>query len=111
MVAARGAGPKPIPHKTLNAQNLAEAISFCLTEEALEAAKQISYSMQSELGVRTAVNSFHTNLPIEKLSCDILSDQPAPWTYKHKGKSIKLSKLAVEILSTKHQFEIKILTM
>ncbi|CZR62698.1 related to sterol glucosyltransferase [Phialocephala subalpina] len=113
MVAARGAGPKPIPHKTLNVENLAAAISFCLTPEANSAAKEIAYQMQLESGVKTAVNSFHANLPIEKLSCDIISDQPASWTYKRKGKSLKLSKLAVEILSEgrTHGFDAKKLAL
>jgi hypothetical protein len=97
MVAARGAGPKPIPHKTLDVQNLADAISFCMTREASLAAKEIA-CQKLESGVKTAVNSFHAKLPNEKLSCDIISDQPAAWTYKRNGKSLKLSKLAVEIL-------------
>lgn len=107
MVAARGAGPKPIPHKQLNAQNLADAITFCLTPEANNAAQEIAYSMQQESGVRTAVQSFHANLPFETLTCDILPDHPASWIYKRKKKSLKLSKVAVEILITNPQFESK----
>jgi UDP:flavonoid glycosyltransferase YjiC (YdhE family) len=34
MVAAVGAGPNPIPHKSLTSQNLTDAISFCLNPEA-----------------------------------------------------------------------------
>lgn len=109
MVAARGAGPKPIPHKQLTAQNLSEAITFCLTPSAHEAAQEIAHSMQKESGVRTAVNSFHANLPLEKLTCDILPNQPASWLYKRKSKNIamKLSKLAVEMLTSTHGLETK----
>jgi hypothetical protein len=99
MVAVAGAGAKPIPHKSLTAENLAEAISYCLTPQALAAAQEISTRMRSESGVRTAVNSFHANLPIERLSCNLLPDQPAAWTYKRKQKPIKLSKVAMELLS------------
>ncbi|KAE9377348.1 glycosyltransferase family 1 protein [Stipitochalara longipes BDJ] len=98
MVAIAGAGPKPIPHKSLTTQNLAGAISYCLTPQALTAAQGIAARMRIESGVRTAVNSFHANLPIERLRCDLLSDQPAAWTYKRKQKSLKLSKVATQFL-------------
>jgi hypothetical protein len=99
MVAAAGAGPKPIPHKSLNAQNLAEAISYCFTPQALTAAAEITSKMSTEAGVSAAVNSFHANLPLERLQYDLIPDQPAAWEWKKKQKSVKLSKAAVEILS------------
>ena len=74
MVAAAGAGPEPIPQKQLNAQNLSEAIQFCLTSEAATAAAKIAIRMKRESGVTTAVRSFHANLPLESLRCDILGD-------------------------------------
>ncbi|KAH6677700.1 hypothetical protein B0J14DRAFT_536407 [Halenospora varia] len=98
MVAAAGAGPTPIPHKTLNVQTLTEAISFCLTPEASQAAYEISVKMSTETGVHTAVQSFHSNLPLETLSCDILHNQPAAWRYKRKNKTLKLSKVSAELL-------------
>ncbi|KAJ7740943.1 sterol glucosyltransferase [Mycena maculata] len=98
MVAAAGAGPKPIPHKSLDARNLAEAITFCLTPEAAAAARTIAQKMQSESGVKTAVDSFHANLPLERLKCDILPNRPAAWAIKKGKGKIRLSKLAAEIL-------------
>ncbi|KAH7041926.1 hypothetical protein B0J12DRAFT_720801 [Macrophomina phaseolina] len=101
MVAAAGAGPGPIPHRTLTANCLAEAIRFCLTAEASAAARRIADKMRVESGVKAAVESFHANLPIERLRCELLPDQPAAWTLS-KGKSkksIKLSKLAAEVLT------------
>ncbi|KAJ7472257.1 hypothetical protein B0H11DRAFT_2038236 [Mycena galericulata] len=98
MVAAAGAGPKPIPHKALNASNLAEAISFCLTPEATAAARTIADKMRSESGVKTAVDCFHANLPLERLPCDILPNRPAAWTIKKGKGKIRLSKLAAEVL-------------
>jgi hypothetical protein len=99
MVAAASAGPKPIPYKALTAQNLADAISYCLTPQAAAAAQEIAVKMRTESGVRAAVNSFHANLPVERLPCDLLPDQPAVWIYKRKQKSLKLSKVAAELLS------------
>jgi hypothetical protein len=96
MVATAGAGPSPIHHKSLNSQNLAEALTFCLLPTTLEAAQEISATMATEHGVEAAAHSFHANLPIDMMQCDILADRPATWM--HKKFSIKLSKLAAHIL-------------
>jgi len=98
MVHTSGAGPAPIPFKQLNTQNLADAIRFCLTPEASTAAQQIADKMARESGVRRAVASFHANLPMKNMRCDILSNLPAVWLYERKGKSMKLSKMAAEML-------------
>lgn len=99
MVATAGAGPKPIHHKILNAENLAEAIEFCLTPEALAAAGKIAAQMSSETGVRTAVDSFHSHLPFDKMACDILPHRPAVWRYSKKQRTLKLSREAAELLN------------
>ncbi|KAF5659806.1 sterol 3-beta-glucosyltransferase [Fusarium circinatum] len=98
MVHAGGAGPAPIPFKALNSNNLAEAILFCLTPEASAAAREIADKMSSEAGVRRAVASFHANLPLNEMRCDLLPNCSAAWLYDKKGKKMKLSKMAAEIL-------------
>jgi sterol 3beta-glucosyltransferase len=101
MIAAAGAGPMPIAFKSLDSQNLADAIRFCLTPGAIQAAARFSQMIATETGVQSAVASFHRNLPHATLPCDILPGQPAVWTYKTtKGskKVIKLSKVAAETL-------------
>lgn len=98
MVANAGAGPHPIPQRLLTHENLAAAMKFCLTRDALVAAEALGNKMRSESGVRNAVDQFHANLPVGELQCDILKDRAAAWRYK-KGKiPLKLSKLAAEIL-------------
>ncbi|OTA99660.1 glycosyltransferase family 1 protein [Hypoxylon sp. CI-4A] len=98
MVANAGAGPQPIPQKLLTHENLCNAIKFCITQDALLAAKSLSDKMRSESGVADAVDQFHANLPIREIRCDIIQDRAAAWTYK-KGKTrLRLSKLAAEIL-------------
>ncbi|KAI0914163.1 putative sterol glucosyltransferase [Ustulina deusta] len=101
MVAASGAGPKPIPRQSLAVGNLVEAIRLCLKPETREAAQKIAAKMKTESGVKTAVASFHANLPIRGLECDVLKGQPAVWTYGGKGSQIKLSKVAAEILASR----------
>jgi hypothetical protein len=96
MVAAAGAGPPPIPHQLLDNSNLAQAISFCLTPEAMAAAHELSSKMSAESGVQAAAQSFHANLSLEKIQCDILPHLPAAWEYKELP--IKLSKMAAQVL-------------
>ncbi|KAH8658577.1 hypothetical protein BGZ61DRAFT_465799 [Ilyonectria robusta] len=101
IVAAANAGPPPTPFKALNSDNLAAAIRFCLREDIRVSAQQIAMKMNQESGVRRAVQAFHAHLPIADLPCDILDDRPAVWTYKlkgRKGKHVKLSGMAAEIL-------------
>lgn len=114
MIAAARAGPPPIPYRSLTPQNLAQAIRFCLMPGAAQAAVRISEKMAAETGVKSAVASFHHNLPSESMHCDILRDQPAVWTYKTTGatkKTVKLSKLAAEILITHQRIDPKKLGM
>jgi hypothetical protein len=99
MVHAAGAGPAPIHHNALSSTILAEAIEYCLTPEALAAARALSEKMINESGVEAAVKSFHANLPLQSLQCDLIPDRPAAWTYKDGGNVLKLSKLAIAVLT------------
>lgn len=96
MIAAAGAGPKPIPHKLLTTESLAEALHFCLTPEAKKAAEALSSQMIHERGVEAAVQSFHANLPLETMQCAVLPNAVA--TLNYKKDSIRLSKLAAQVL-------------
>ncbi|KAH8203054.1 hypothetical protein TruAng_002782 [Truncatella angustata] len=100
MVAAAGAGPKPIPQQSLTADNLEAAIRFCLAPDAQEAAQGIAKRMKMESGVKAAVACFHSNLPERTLECDIIKGQPAVWTYRKEGIKLKLCKTAAEILAS-----------
>ncbi|KAL0933992.1 Sterol 3-beta-glucosyltransferase UGT80B1-like protein 1 [Colletotrichum truncatum] len=100
MVAAAGAGPKPIPQKDLTVETLSEAIRVCLTPEVAEAARKLAMRMKDESGVKAATAAFHANLPLNVLGCDILKEQPAVWMYRHKNSRVKLSKAAAEILTS-----------
>ncbi|KAJ5520951.1 UDP-glucuronosyl/UDP-glucosyltransferase [Penicillium fimorum] len=98
MIARAGAGPRPIPFASLNFERLTTAIQFCLTPEATEAARKVAFKMQTESGVAAAVESFHRNLPLERMRCNLMPNQVAVWRYK-KGKTyMNLSSAAVQIL-------------
>jgi hypothetical protein len=107
MVAAAGAGPAPILYHSLNSRNLADSIRYCLTPEAVIAAKSISERMKTESGVKAAVESFHASLPSESLQCDLIADQPAAWVCKDGKKLCKISKLAASILFENSKLSLK----
>jgi sterol 3beta-glucosyltransferase len=99
MVASSGAGPRPIDHKSLDPASLASAIRFCLTPGALLAAQKIAENMSHENGVKEAVKSFHRNLPIKQMRCDLLPRKAAVWKYEiDNNKAMKLSDEAAFIL-------------
>lgn len=99
MVAAAGAGPKPIPQKEFTVERLTEALQLALSPEAGRAAMTLAHQMKQEDGVSAAVESFHRWLPLEKMQCQIDRSQTARWVLKTDGKhQIRLSDAAVSVL-------------
>jgi hypothetical protein len=111
MVAASGAGPEPIRHNSLTSRALADAIRYCLTPEAIIAARSISQRMKTESGVKAAVESFHKNLPLAAMQCDLIPDQPAAWVSEEKNNVRNISKLAAAILCDNAKLVHKNLTL
>lgn len=111
MVAAAGAGPTPIPYKELTVDKLASGIQYCLSEQARMSAVAIAAKMQSEAGVKAAVASFHRNLPLECLQCDLDPHLPAVWSFSQNRRKLKLSKIAAEVLIAHGLIDAKHLTM
>lgn len=98
----------PIPHKSLNADNLAEAIRFCLHPDTLEAAGNLAREMSEEDGVSAAVASFHRNLPVDSMKCQFIDSEPAVWQLKQNPRApINLSKMAAGILLENSRMDIK----
>jgi hypothetical protein len=60
------------------------------------AAHELSSKMSAESGVQAAAESFHANLPLEMIRCDVLPHLPAAWECKRLP--IKLSKVAAQVL-------------
>ncbi|KAM0323272.1 hypothetical protein ACHAQA_008863 [Verticillium albo-atrum] len=99
--AVKAAGARAIVSKGWAdlASNLADALRYCLSTQAATAAANIAAQMAKEDGVRAAVRSFHRQLPLEKIQCDLIPSAPAVWSYNKTKKPLKLSKMAAEILS------------
>jgi sterol 3beta-glucosyltransferase len=111
MVYAAGAGPQPIHHSQLNAETLSKAIRVCNSPQARSTAATIAQKMKAESGVRQAVSSFHRNHPINDMTCDIISKEPACWSYKKGKKDMKLSDKAALILTERKKIDAKYLKM
>lgn len=107
MIARAGAGPKPIPYASLDFQRLTGAIQFCLTPEAKQAARNVALKMKTESGVQAAVDSFHRNLPLNKMRCDLIPRQVASWKYKKNKVSLRLSNAAVQVLMEDQKIDSK----
>lgn len=98
MIRQAGAGPEPIPQRQFTTEKLVEALRFCQRAGVRSAAWTIAQQIKQEAGVQAAVQSFHSSLPLERLSCDILANQPASWHVKLGGKRVKISRAAAEVL-------------
>ena len=107
MIANAKAGPLPIPQKSLNSSNLADAIGFCLTAETANAARCIANRMRDEKGVEQAVASFHRQLPRDRIGCELVPQRPATWLYTRCKRPMRLSTVAVENLSLLRDLKFK----
>lgn len=106
-IAHAGAGPEPIPYRSLTSQSLAQAILFCLQPEAAVAAARIADSLAQENGVDAAVQSFYAHLPLEKMKCDFRPDQPAALVFGRGKRAVKMSKPVASVLIKKEKLEMK----
>jgi hypothetical protein len=93
----------PLPYAKLSPDALTEAIEFCLSPSAREAAQGIAAQMRQENGVQTAVQSLHRHLPVDELRCHLLPEFVARWAYLAKSKKsqqtiVRLSDEALSIL-------------
>ncbi|EMC98969.1 glycosyltransferase family 1 protein [Baudoinia panamericana UAMH 10762] len=92
MVARAGAGPQPIPHKQLTAENLAEAIEYCLRPESQQRAQELADKIASERGSDIGAQSFHQFLDVDKLRCNVSPSRAAVWRLKRT--QVRLSAMA-----------------
>jgi UDP:flavonoid glycosyltransferase YjiC (YdhE family) len=91
-----GAGPRPIPWKSLTAELLAEAIMTALSPQIAATATDLAYLLGTEDGTRDGVRSLYRALPTHDMTCSILKDRKAVW--KLSRSSLRLSAGAAELL-------------
>lgn len=112
MVAAAGAGPRPVHHTSLTEENFTVIIETLLDPNTKLAAEGIAVKMRRERGVKRAAESFHSNLPQANLACSLLPAESGVWIYDAKAlkkqtkkkitEDLRLSPKAVAVL-TKHK--------
>lgn len=95
-IAKAGAGPKPIPHKQLTAEKLAEGINFALLPEVQQRALQLQKDINAEDGTRLGAESFHDLLRPDEMRCVLFPDRAAAW--KHRRTRLPLSAMAASLL-------------
>ena len=96
MIARAGAGPKPIPFKKLDSNNLAIAITEALKPETTERAHGLGQRIEHEQGAENGADYFHRLLPIREMCCSLAPTRAASWRV---GKTdIRLSALAAVVL-------------
>ena len=71
MISKSGAGPAPMPGKTVTAKQFAAAFEFVHKPEVKEAALKISTNFQKEKGCEVAIKCFHAHLPVSKMRSDL----------------------------------------
>jgi len=90
MIYRIGAGPSPLPGKTLKAAQLADAFRFAMRSETHAAAQRLAAAMKEENGVAAAVQAFHAHLPLHKMISDLEPTFPACFSLPKYGLQISL---------------------
>ncbi|KAL2020724.1 hypothetical protein VTK56DRAFT_8024 [Thermocarpiscus australiensis] len=96
MVAKAGAGPAPIPHKKLTAENLAAAIQEALRPETKTRARELGEKIKGERGADVGAKSFHQFLNTDNMRCSLAPSRVAVWRVRRT--KIRLSALAAAVL-------------
>ena len=105
MVAKAGAGPPPLPSKSLTAGSLAEAITAALKPDCIEQAKHMKDQISKETGSKTGAAKFHDELHVDKLRCQLSPSRPAAWRIRRTD--FRLSACAATILAHEKLLDFK----
>ena len=96
MVAKAGAGPAPIPFKSLTAENLAAAIEYALQPQTQARARELGEKIKEEKGADVGAKSFHQFLNTDNMRCSLAPSRVAVWRVRRS--KVRLSALAAAVL-------------
>ncbi|CAF3768930.1 unnamed protein product [Rotaria sordida] len=71
VIAKSGAGPRPLPGKSISVEQLIEAFHFVQKPTTCTAAERIRDAILKEDGCAAAVHAFHANLPLTRIYSDL----------------------------------------
>ena len=97
MTARAGAGPQPVPYKSLTVDKLADAILEALKPQSLAQAQELSNKIRAERGDQIGAQSFHQMLKVDELRCLVAPKRAAAWRVKRT--QVKLSAVAATVLA------------
>ena len=84
MISKAGAGPAPIPFKSLTAETLAASIEFALKPEVHTAVQEMANRMTFENGATQTAAAFQRH-GLDQMQCDLCPDRLAVWRHKRTG--------------------------
>lgn len=96
IVYRAGAGPHPIPYRTLTAIGLAEAMAVALQPDVLRCAVRLGEQIRHENGAEQASQNIYANLPVPMMTCALTPTHAAVW--KSKPTGVQMSAVAATVL-------------
>jgi hypothetical protein len=96
VVEKNGVGPRPLPGKDINVDDLAEAFKFVHKPEIKAAAERIRDAILKENGCEEAIQAFHNHLPIARMRSDLESTYTA--CYRLKEFHLQISRHVAQVL-------------
>jgi sterol 3beta-glucosyltransferase len=96
MIFKAGAGPEPVPFKSMTEEILAQSIIRALEPDIQTSVKAMSEKIASEHGAENAATSFHQMLNYDSMRCLMKPDLIAVW--RLKKSNVRLSGLAAATL-------------
>ena len=96
IVYRAGAGPCPIPYRSLTAMALAEAMAVALQPDVLRCAVRLGEQIRHEDGAEQALQHIYANLPIQMMTCALIPAHTAVW--KSKATGVRMSAVAATVL-------------
>lgn len=109
MIHRAGAGPEPVPYKTLTEEKLAESIKRALQPDIQAAVMKMSAKIAGENGAEDAAASFSHSIQYNSMRCLLRPQDVAVW--RVKKTNIRLGYLAASTLTDNGILSLRDLTM
>ncbi|CAF1213213.1 unnamed protein product [Rotaria sordida] len=96
VIERSGAGPRPLPGKSITVDQLAEAFHFVHKSTTCAAVERIRDAILKEDGCAAAVEAFHANLPLAQMHSDLEPTFAA--CYRSDKYNIQISRPVAQVL-------------
>ncbi len=96
VIEKSGAGPRPLPGKSITVNQLADAFHFVHKSTTCTAAERIRDAILKEDGCAAAVHAFHANLPLIRMHSDLEPTFAA--CYRSDKYNIQISRPVAQVL-------------